>query len=670
MKKTNVIVVGIILSLMIGSMGLVSAQEIEISEVQPFDFISWFQHTFNIQTFSVVGDSRHCSLDADKSWGNILQGAVISESASSYCSSGHGLWNYFSPGWTPWKEYSDDLNVQCGAPTGCNLELYCCDNPEPTYDSQCRSWYGSDYEKATASCVPWINNGYKCTTIYDVESRIPYEKSSFNYCILGEGEDEAIDCYFYPGSGSVCLKKVYPGTECPISFEGHTLYEVKSTCEGNIDEEDDDDVEGCGDGICSTLESLLITPCNQDCDDREIKGLYTILNLKYSDVEGKAIDEISPGQLIKVHFDIRSTARLGENAQPVLVEAGLIPLETAVKWGMDKPEGFYSIFDFFVISESEGDACCEDQPNIADNKKDLTVGMFQGDSVIKEFEYLIQVPNEDTIDFCGNEIYWGEDEPTYVLYVIVKNGCYKDGYRKNIFKAETIVLNLSSTTTVGYPCDNDIDCEEGEQCVDIKGDWSFKKYCQKIGGNGNDNKTPINVQVGITINELNKFTSKDLSKSICTETEQCKNGTCFSLNYLESNEYITSAKSDVLLEDTSKLFLTSAGAFVGVGACIGAVSGLATLTGGTAAVLFPLCALTGAGVGYAADEAITSIGEALKKGDKSEMGYCIVEDKLDLDKYFKWAAWFDLTGDGKKDGTDGLIISIIMFVLLLVVLRK
>ena len=85
------------------------------------------------------------------------------------------------------------------------------------------------------------------------------------------------------------------------------------------------------------------------------------------------------------------------------------------------------------------------------------------------------------------------------------------------------------------------------------------------GGNGNGDS--INVQEAITISELKKSTSADLAKSMCTKTEQCNEGTCLSISYLEDAEIITPSQSEAFFEDTSKIVFTSAGAIIGTGTC-------------------------------------------------------------------------------------------------------
>ncbi|MFA6073994.1 MAG: hypothetical protein WC758_07805 [Candidatus Woesearchaeota archaeon] len=208
----------------------ISAQEVNppetITQDSSFSLKSWFSHTFGIQQFSIVGDSRQCSQTPD--YNTIaLNGVHYTKSASAYCSSGYGIWDIFSPGWNPYKEYNNNVDVTFGS-SGGNVELYCCDHPECSSDSQCQDWVGEYSTCKTASCSSWLG-GYKCTTDFGTETNIPYCRSSFKYCSANTHKD----CYYV--SGSSCIKHTYPGvTSCPSSYQGAALYSSLSTCNSNI----------------------------------------------------------------------------------------------------------------------------------------------------------------------------------------------------------------------------------------------------------------------------------------------------------------------------------------------------------------------------------------------------------------------------------------------------
>lgn len=481
----------VLIILLVGTFQIISAEEIRTTEVQSFNFVSWFQHTFGIQTYSVVGDARQCSLTADKTI-RLEGNEVLQQSASTYCSSGHGLWDVFSPKWNPWKEYNDNIDIRCNPNNDyCMVELYCCDHPEPTSNSNCREWYdNSDYEKERASCSAWYNfddnpdlDGYKCTTIYGTERDIPYKESSFNYCILGEGGDEQIDCYYYPGSGDSCLKKTYPGTNCPSSFGGNILYKYKSTCEANIEEP-----STCSDGIQNQGETGIDCggPCdacaNGDCTSFGESDCLSHNECEWVDANSWIINKhciaktpinldaviynieapvsVEAGKEVVVEFDVKNKGDTGN----YLIEAGIIPKETADAWGFT-----YSIFNWLTQKNTE---CCEGQPNIFAKTTKLTSGE------IDSFKLKIpQAPYSGIEDLCYDNVYW-DGEGEYVLYVIVKTDCYPEG--------ENVAWETRAIT---------------------------------INGNGNE-ESSIKAKT-LTWSEYYSIEDKEILKSVCTSDSEC-----------------------------------------------------------------------------------------------------------------------------------------------------
>ena len=216
-------------------------------------------------------------------------------------------------------------------------------------------------------------------------------------------------------------------------------------------------------------------------------------------------------------------------------------------------------------------------------------------------------------------------------------------------------LNTCPSTYMSYTLyDTKSECEDEEEDEFQEGD--------------------LGVQTGITMKELQSFTSQDLVKSMCTSIDQCKEGNCLKVNYLEEQGLITSAKTEAFFEDGSKLFLTGTGLAIGTGACL-IVAGAATITtGGFGSVLFPICSLIGlggAGVGLAADTAFNEIADAFSSGNKNKAGFCITDDEDNsLDKYLERAAFFDVDRNGTKNGVDGLIILAGLLVLFSFVLKK
>ena len=259
-KILSFIIVGIFVVFLVGAIGNVSAEEIvSTPESIPFSFTSWFQHTFNIYDFSIVGDYRQCDRYPEETlYAGYIEHMDID--ISDYCSSGHGLIDVFDGDWSPWMEFKDDLEIYCYITEGCIYEIYCCDFDECDRDSDCEDWYG---------------DGSECKTKLANDPNIDYEDNNFNYCT--EPEEIEITCYYYPGSGSSCSSRTYIGDEeCPDTYMGIKLYESKSTCVNNIcishstytcyyndvywydscgvkeEKKEDCGTDGCSGGVCIT----------------------------------------------------------------------------------------------------------------------------------------------------------------------------------------------------------------------------------------------------------------------------------------------------------------------------------------------------------------------------------------------------------------------------------
>lgn len=727
----------------------------------PFSFSSWFEHTFGVDTFSVVGDAQQCGDNGNADYTFTTSGGdSFTGKASSFCSSGHGIWDVFiGDSWKPYLEFKDLVYIQCNsANTQCNFELYCCPHIEPSTTSNCQSWYGTYSEMKSASCTAWTNpptgaatHGYKCTTIYGTESSIPYAYSSFKYCTLNEG----FDCYYYSGTGTTCSKKTYPESygSCSTvySYNGYLLYSSKTTCESKIPtqpvctqvegqscgytegvccvdglvcedflcvKEEESSSKTCSDlggDICSEEEScstggfILSSDSDRCCwgsceiiqedtdditdntfdtedvpmelkpvveNERELKGKVQIFDLTYGDaVTGEKITVFTPGQTVKINFKVRALVDI----EGYLVEAGIIPISTAGTWNMNKSSGYFQIFN--VVENSLKDACCFGQPNIGDNLDYYKYKFlsFKKDQ-IQEYSYTVQVPDSSTKDLCGSEVYW-DGSSNYEIYVTVKNGCYKDGYRKGVFIAKPIILNANDSTTIGKECRDDFDCLPGEVCENIKGDGflNLKKYC--ISSGLNENGTSKYLRLPLTKEEISKSTSGDLLASACYYNSDCANrenhtSSCIPIATLVKEGTMTAEGQKDLFSNGKALITTGAlGTGIGLALCVG----VGAVTAGAALVG---CGVAGALIGIASVETLSQIGvgigdvfseelqSAIKNGDSNKVGICTAEPKTTA---------FDVTGFLSKIGDkinitgdpviDGIIVLVGVFILLSFLLR-
>ena len=215
--------------LIVGTVSAVTTEETTIN-VEGFDLISWFRHTFGIQEFSIVGDYRQCNRYPFKTL-EFNKGAFMSESANSYCSSDHGLLDVFDKNWNTIGEWKDDIGLYCGDNDGCIVEVYCCPHKECFRDWECEDWYGS---------------GSDCKTKVADDVNIDYKSgSTFNYCTEPSGVQ--VTCW-YKANGD-CASRTYIGdTVCPATYMGKTLYDSRSECEGQGNGNgngDGDNGDGC-----------------------------------------------------------------------------------------------------------------------------------------------------------------------------------------------------------------------------------------------------------------------------------------------------------------------------------------------------------------------------------------------------------------------------------------
>lgn len=441
----------------------------------------------------------------------------------------------------------------------------------------------------------------------------------------------------------------------------------KCTLDGCVDKttsETQTNSDTCGNGVCTIGERFgapFGTLCNQDCERTDLKDNIQIYNVNYLDVSGNKLpDKLIPGQQIKVTFSVRATT--GFKNTPYLVEAGVIPFSTAESWGMAQPSGFYSVFNLFSTQESTRDACCKGQPNVADNFESLQQ-TFWSDTTVKDFSFTIRVPDSSTTDFCGSNSYWDVNSSKEVIYITVKNGCFKDGYKRNVFVATTTQLESNATVSQqGKSCEFDGQCAVGEKCLDAPGFFTGKT-CQGGPGTTSGNLSLIDLRkIPLTQNEMGSATTNTLIASACwggsgggSECLSRENYSvsCESIKSLKNKGYLTQSQEDSFV-NKAKSALGSAttgaeiGAGLGIAACTVGVVGanvagyLLTGPAGTAVTAVSLTLAsncfnlvvggTAAGAVIGANNAINyketdPLVKALKAGDDSNVGICTATPK-------------------------------------------
>ena len=214
MKK--IISIFVFLFVLIGIISFVSAND-EVNQAVPFSLSSWFKHIFGIQEFSIVGDYRQCDRYPQETF-TYQKGEAMIIDVKDYCSSGHGLIDFYTGGWNPVLEMKDRfVNSGCNIPP-CNIEVYCCPHEECSRDRDCEDWYG---------------DGSECKSRLANDPNINYAYSTFSYCTEPSGIE--VTCWYK--SNEVCKSRRYIGDEyCPATYMNLKLYNSKSACETTPEE--------------------------------------------------------------------------------------------------------------------------------------------------------------------------------------------------------------------------------------------------------------------------------------------------------------------------------------------------------------------------------------------------------------------------------------------------
>lgn len=239
----------------------------------------------------------------------------------------------------------------------------------------------------------------------------------------------------------------------------------------------------------------------------------------------------------------------------------------------------------------------------------------------------------------------------------------------------------NGTGQIGDPCSNDIDCET-KHCD--KNHWySTTSKCQPIPWDELK-------RVAVPRDEIATMTTSDKMALLCTTDANC-------VVSKDPEEYkadcvpIATLREEGLIGEDKKEFYDVTNAFFyggGGGALLGGALGGGICVGGAAIIgfVFPpsIPALVAAGptvcsymtigggvVGaYEGTKAALAIDEksdlakAVKAEDDYAVGMCVESPKGGILELFKFLAFFDVTGDGKKDGMDGMIFAFGIIILL------
>lgn len=637
-KYVKVFIIGVVLTILVA--GAIFANDEELIQDVPFSLKSWFIHFFGLQDFSIVGDYRQCDRYPERTFTYEYGEAMYVDSAD-YCSSGYGLINFFTGGWNPVAEKRDSISISsCNVPP-CHIEVYCCPFDECDSNSDCEDWYGA---------------GSECIKSYEDDPNIAYEYDHFHYCTEPSGVQ--VTCWYYPGSGSSCSSRTYIGDEaCPSTYMSYILYDSKSTCEGNIP------TNGNGNGVVGA-------------GDVRLDGDVQVWAPGYIDFQ----DYLTIFRIPLKNF--------GTETETINLEAGFYSPYYAKNVAQ-----LYSVTPFFSVTTIPNCNPAEDfvkTKQVVLEPGETEMITIKVDAVQGLNTYNVGVTNVRT-------------EPlTWFI------GLYKDclgGY-----------INEAGTTGRGVMFEYG---DYARRCDNIIGPIGTEVYCgtvdQVIGECKGytltlDAKCPIPSTIGVVNGTLDPYakvslieakkislsknvistsTSADLLASSCLSSSECilpvgdeedYNAKCISIANLRDKGILTEADTDNFFDNAKKIGTgTAIGAAAGITACL--ATGIATVISGGAALPITAPLLVGCGVagGLLGGSGVSIILELaqddnllkeLNAENANAVGICVKESKSGLDNLFSWAAWFDVTGDGTKDGTDGLIIVIVLGALLLVILKK
>lgn len=668
-KYRSIFVIGIIV--IISLVGIVFAQSTEIVvEEKGFNLISWIKGTFGLSTFSIVGDSRQCDNYPSKtlyySYDELMM--VSGSTGTNWpCPSENGLIDVFDGKWNPFGEWNQDFIAYCGDADGCIVEVYCCPHPECTSDSQCISWYGTGSE-----CI--ISNADDPQIDYMEGSAL---KSTFNYCSLPS--EEEITCYYYPDYGSSCLTRTYIGeSECPSTYYGYVLYSSKSECENMIDS-------------CSAGE----TKC-------EGTYYYTCSNENWvseGQVDGKCGYSGGLG-------DIRISA--GPYVAAPSFTGGLTTIEVQLKNYGTKTEtinleaGFYSpeyatnvaeLFSTFPLFSSVPVPNCNPAEEFVETREvTLTPGVYENIEIVVS-------PYASFVTYGVGTHDLRVEKPIWFV------GLYKEclgGY-----------VNEAGTTGRGVMFDygdyemqcplfnSDILCngEKAGTCgvntFEIEYKCDITSTVDVVNGtepSASINKTTLSEAKKIAISKeaISTSTSADLLASSCLSSSECilpagdeeeYEARCISIAKLRDEGVLTEADTENFFGNAKKIATgTAIGASAGIIGCFAAGIIGTVATGGTAApILAPAligCATAGGLLGGSATAIVMDITESdsllkeLKAENANAVGICTKKPKSGFGEFFEGLAFIDVTGDGIKNGTDGMIIVGVVLLLGLLLLRR
>jgi len=369
----------------------------------------------------------------------------------------------------------------------CYVDLYLCDNLPCYYDNDCAS--GEFCDKSVSELYDATGGGGVCLEMLPTHKTKVYRCYDGTKTYLGEvsyGDSnfcsDTDDSKYLIGTTDQCLS--YEPSACyetPIECDSHDSYKCYDndvywydSCGDKEERKTECGVLGCSGGVCNVptngetcidlgtdmnacynrvdciwtrfsncktiqdagctgmreIDCLQGTDCEWTGTTCRAKTILTNLDAVIYDIEVPT--SVGAGEEVIVEFKVKNKGDTGR----YLIEAGIIPKPTAEDWGFTYILGEVRWLDWLTHKNVE---CCEGQPNVFAETTKLTSGEIAG------FKLKIpKAPYSEIEDLCYDNVYW-DGEGEYVLYIIVKTGCWPDG--KDV-AYETKIITISGTGVV------------------------------------------------------------------------------------------------------------------------------------------------------------------------------------------------------------------------------
>ena len=240
-------------------------------------------------------------------------------------------------------------------------------------------------------------------------------------------------CFKVSGD-DVCISNAQSGIECPNGLDGSS-----TACECDYDYSASSwKMQRCPSSKPTCNQVTGYDSCSVSTPDPTPDPTPTDPAIDVVIYDINVPTSVKAGEEVRAEFKVKNNGP----TRDYLIEVGIIPKKTADAWEMT-----YGLFDWTkdILNIQDATECCEGQPNIFGKTTELKTGE------IDTFKIDInKAPYSEIKDLCNDNDYW-DGTGEYVVYIIVKNKCFKDGGLANIYKSKLITISeedIGGATTV------------------------------------------------------------------------------------------------------------------------------------------------------------------------------------------------------------------------------